>query len=56
MVSQGKQGATREIRDTPLIAKRKARLEIEKIILGTRPVEVNLRDPEKLMACLGGKA
>lgn len=28
----------KEIRDTPLIAKRKARLEIEKMILGTRPV------------------
>jgi hypothetical protein len=33
-----------------------ARLEIEKMILGTHPVEVNHRDPEKLMACLEGKA
>jgi len=26
------------------------------MILGTHPVEVNLRDPEKLLVCLGGKA
>jgi len=45
-----------EKRDTPLVSKQKARLEIEKMILGTRPVEVNHRDPKKLMACLGGKA
>ena len=44
-----------EIRNTPLIVKRKTRLEIEKMIVGTHPVEINLRDPEKLTVCLGGK-
>ena len=53
---ENKGHSPREIRDTPLISKRKARLEIKKMILGTRPVEINPRDPEKLTACLGGKA